>query len=346
MRRRDEPSPIVLLVATLIASLAVHLLLWPLGDRLIRLGWQSAPLPAGDGWMQVALVDEEEAAEEAPPPEEERRETDPPGKLIKQDRVKKEALPDDAKYVAEFDQKVDHETRAKNGRPKAGAAPNVAGHAPDANNLPLAPNLLDPRPADPNPSAGAPGEADAGRGDPALPKVPSPRSLLPMPPNFGPSGRPGLRGNPAESSKGEPGEHGSMDDIQDVDDGDINQLNSRRWKYASFFNRVRDQVAQHWHPEVVHAARDPDGSRYGRQTRVTRLLIRLNPDGSLKAIKVDQPSDVDFLDEEAIRAVRTAAPFANPPQQLVDPETGFIDFGFGFIFEIESGKPRIFRYRR
>ncbi len=343
MARRDESSPIVILVATLLASLAMHLLLWPLGDRLIQMSWRSEPLPANDGWLQVALVDEDKEAEEeaAEPP----RETDPPGKLIKQDRVKKEAVPDDAKYVAEFDQKVDEETRAQKGRSKPGAAPSVPGTSPDANNLPPTPNLLDPRPAEPKPASGAAGEADPGAGDPATPKVPSPRSLLPLLPQA-PPGRPGLRGNPAEMSPATPGQHGTMDDIQDVEDGDVNQLNSRRWKYASFFNRVRDQVAQQWHPEVVHAARDPNGSKYGIKTRVTRLLIRLNPDGSLNKIKVDKSSDVDFLDEEAIRAVRAAHPFANPPAQLVDPETGFIDFGFGFIFEIESGKPQIFRYRR
>lgn len=343
MARRDETSPVVILLATLFASLVMHVLLWPLGDRLIRLSWSDAPERDKDGFMQVALVDEDESPDpEAEPP----RETDPPGKLIKQDRVKKEALPDDPKYVAEFDQKVDRETKAQNGRSKPGAAPSEPGTAPDANNLPPVPNLLDPRPPPKEPSSGAPGEADEGRGDAALPKVPSPRSLLPMLPGMSPPGRPGLRGNPSEMAPAEPGEHGSMDDIQDVEDGDVNQLNSRRWKYASFFNRVRDQVSQHWHPEVVHAARDPDGSRYGIKTRVTRLLIRLNPDGTLNKVKLDKSSDVDFLDEEAIRAVRLAAPFNNPPSQLVDAETGFIDFGFGFIFEVESGKPQIFRYRR
>lgn len=343
MARRDETSPVVILLATLLASLVMHVLLWPLGDRLIRLSWSDAPERDKDGFMQVALVDEEKPPDpEAEPP----RETDPPGKLIKQDRVKKEAIPDDPKYVAEFDQKVDRETKAQNGRSKPGAAPSVPGTAPDANNLPPMPNLLDPRPPPREPSSGAPGEADEGRGDPALPKVPSPRSLLPMLPGMSPPGRPGLRGNPSEMAPAEPGEHGTMDDIQDVEDGDVNQLNSRRWKYASFFNRVRDQVSQHWHPEVVHAARDPDGSRYGIKTRVTRLLIRLNPDGTLNKVKLDKSSDVDFLDEEAIRAVRLAAPFNNPPSQLVDAETGFIDFGFGFIFEVESGKPQIFRYRR
>jgi TonB family protein len=344
MRRRDETSPIVMVVATLIASLLLHLVLWPLGDQLIRLSWTTAPAPPPEGWMQVQLEDEE------PPPEEEEvpvPKEEPKGKLIKQDRVNKEIAPDDPKYISEFDQKVEHETRAPTGRPKAGAAPNVAGTSPDANNRPPMPNLLDPRPQEREPAPDASGMADEGKGDPALRKVPNPRSLLPTRPDLGPTGRPGIRGNPAESVDGAPGQHGTFDDIDGVEEGDINQLNSKRSKYASFFNRVRDQVAQHWKPEVIHAARDPDGSKYGMSTRVTRLLIRLNPDGSLKAIKVGRPSDVEFLDEEAIRAVRAAQPFPNPPAGLVDPETGFIDFDFGFIFEIENGgRPRIIRYRR
>lgn len=343
MRRRDEPSPLVILAATLLASLVMHLLLWPLGDRVIGLSWDAPPLPTNGGWMQVALVDPEEA--EPAPPEEKPRETDAPGKLIKQDRVRKESVPEQTPHVAEFDQKVDKESRAAQGRSKAGAAPSVAGTAPDADNLPPAPKLLDPRP-DARPESSKPGEeADETPGDAMLPKVPSPRSLLPLGPQLAPGGRPGLRGNPAERSPGAPGEHGTMDDIQDVEDGDVNMLNSRRWKYASFFNRVRDQVAEKWEPNVVMSARDPDGKRFGLQTRITRLLIRLNPDGSLKQVKLDNPSGVDVLDEEAIRAVRAAQPFRNPPAGLIDSETGFIDFGF--LFELsDAGKGKIFRYRR
>ena len=47
----------------------------------------------------------------------------------------------------------------------------------------------------------------------------------------------------------------------------------------------------------------------------------------------------------ATGAVRAAQPFSNPPPGLVDPETGFIDFGFAFIFEIGQS-PKIHRYRR
>ena len=185
MARRDESSPLVILVATLIASLAMHLLLWPIGDRLMKLTWTDPPVAPGDGFMQVALVDEDKAAED--PPEDQPRETDPPGKLIKQDRVKKEAVPDEAKHIAEFDQKVEDETRAARGRAKPGAAPSTPGTSPDANNLPATPNLLDPRPAAPKPASGAPGEADEGRGDPSTPRVPSPRSLLPLRESRGPA---------------------------------------------------------------------------------------------------------------------------------------------------------------
>ena len=138
---------------------------------------------------------------------------------------------------------------------------------------------------------------------------------------------------------------GTHDDLRGVDPGEQTILNSRRWRYASFFNRVRDAVAQRWHPEVEHRRRDPQGRIYGNQTRVTRVVIVLNPDGSLVRVRMDKPSGADYLDEEAIRAVRAAAPFANPPAGLVDPRTGKIEFGFGFIFELRGGR-RIFRYRR
>jgi len=141
---------------------------------------------------------------------------------------------------------------------------------------------------------------------------------------------------------GQPGSFDAIDD--DVPEGAENLLNSRRWKYASFFNRVRDAVAERWRPDEVHRARDPSGTKYGKIPRVTRLYIKLNPDGSVHGISVDSSCGLGFLDEEAIRAVRSAAPFGNPPPQLVDPRSGLIEFGFGFRLEFEKGAGRIFRY--
>ncbi|MCA9638868.1 MAG: energy transducer TonB, partial [Myxococcales bacterium] len=152
-----------------------------------------------------------------------------------------------------------------------------------------------------------------------------------------PSGRPGLRGTP-EQMREIFGSRSSHDAVEDVDEGADNILNSKRWKYASFFNRVRDAIAQHWDPVSVRAARDPDGTRWGTQTRTTSLFLRLNADGSVKRISIERSCGIAALDEEAIRAVRAAQPFPNPPRQLVDPSTGTIDFPFGFILEI-NGSP-------
>jgi len=134
------------------------------------------------------------------------------------------------------------------------------------------------------------------------------------------------------------------DYLKDVPDGDQTLLNSKRWRFASFFNRVKRQVAENWHPDVVYRRRDPSGNVYGFRDRLTILRVRLTPDGKLKELHLERASGVGFLDDEAISAFRAAEPFPNPPKGLVDKDTGMISFRFGFLFEI-SRRPsfRIFR---
>jgi len=348
MRRRRHRTTALTITLTLLASLLVHLVLWPIGDRVLSLQWSGPPIPLTLGVIEVALLGDEDTEKdrETLVQEEEKEETEPPGKLVNLDRLQHERPPEKTEYVSEFDNTVDRETRAPNQRPRPGDAPQKPGDAPDANQAnptswPRSPNEV---------QALALGERTGATTDGTglqaeqMPVDESAEGVLPRDPGqAGSPGKQGLRGLP-DAVRRAFGSPGSFDDIDGVEEGDENLLNSRRWRFASFFNRVRDAVAQHWHPEVIHAARDPDGRVYGTKTRITRLRIRLNPDGSLHRIRLEQPSGVDYLDEEAIRAVRTAQPFANPPPQLVDPRTGYIDFGFGFIFEIH-GAPRIFRYR-
>jgi TonB family protein len=347
MTRAREESRWTLVAFMLLASLLVHLVLWPVGDELVSLGWNSPPLPRTDGWMQIALVDPEPEEPPPPAPPEEprkRRETDPPGELIKQDRVAKEAVPDDTKYISEFDQSVDKETRAPRQRARPGGLPMNPGDAPDADNLPR--TQPQPTPAAPTPVPSK-GPSELGEGDQREGAMADPAEVgaLPLAPGrTSPSGRPGLRGTPGAMARalGQPGSFDKIDD--DIAESSETMLNSRRWKYASFFNRVRDAVAERWRPEEIHAARDPNGAKFGTIPRVTRLFIKLNPDGSVNKISVEDPCGLDFLDEEAIRAVRAAQPFNNPPPQLVDPESGLIEFGFGFRLEFSKGGGRIFRY--
>jgi TonB family protein len=130
---------------------------------------------------------------------------------------------------------------------------------------------------------------------------------------------------------------GSVDHFDDVLAGDETAVNSKRWIHATFFNRLKRQVAQNWDPASVWRRQDPTGQVHGFKTRVTEVRVALNAKGELQKIVVTAPSGVSELDDEAVRAFQTAAPFVNPPTELANKD-GLITFAFSFYFEI--GAPR------
>jgi len=135
-----------------------------------------------------------------------------------------------------------------------------------------------------------------------------------------------------------------LDALGDVEDGERSLLNTVRWRHAPFFQRVKDQVRQYWHPDVAFMRHDPGGHVYGYRDRETVLRVVLDTRGSLERVYVLRGSGADFLDDEARRAIEQAAPFPHPPARLVDERTGRVVFTFGFI--VELGERPIFRLRR
>ncbi len=133
------------------------------------------------------------------------------------------------------------------------------------------------------------------------------------------------------------------DHLRDVEQGEGTFLNTREWKYATFFNRVKQAVGRNWDPNEPLRQRDPTGEIYGGRDRYTILDITLGGDGLVKDIKVQRSSGVDFLDEAAIVSFRRAQPFPNPPPGLMGKD-GTVTFPFGFYLET-GGRPlmRIFR---
>src|SRR4029453_8347438 len=117
------------------------------------------------------------------------------------------------------------------------------------------------------------------------------------------------------------------DHLQDVDQGDGTFLNTREWKYATFFNRVKQAVGRNWDPNEPLRQRDPTGEIYGGRDGYTILNITLGSDGLVKDIQVQRSSGVDFLDEAAIVSFRRAQPFPNPPPGLMGPN-GTVTFPF------------------
>ena len=123
---------------------------------------------------------------------------------------------------------------------------------------------------------------------------------------------------------------GPMNDaLSKLDVGDGTFLNAREFKHASFFNRLKREVAQNWHPDRERGRRDPTGLIYGRGVRRTVLKVTLDPQGELVRSEVQTSSGLDFVDQEARAAFQRASPFRNPPKALVEDGES-LSFLFGF----------------
>ena len=124
------------------------------------------------------------------------------------------------------------------------------------------------------------------------------------------------------------------DDLKNVAAGDATALNTREWRYASFFNRVKQAVAAKWDPNGKLKAKRLD---IGMLDRSTLLAVTLRPDGTLADVFVEKGCGIDALDVEAVAAFERAAPFPNPPQALV--EHGVIGFRFNFTLSNLGAMP-------
>lgn len=222
-------------------------------------------------------------------------------------------VPEDARRLAEADSNPKHETRAP-------IRPDRPSSAPQAN----------PQPE--------PQEAGEQGTESEIHDAPDGQQTKPGAPQLAHLG--GSKG----ALKAALGEHGTRDDLRDVDEGETNVLKAKRNLYASFFNRMRDRVSEHWEPERANKAVDPNQKIFGTSARTTVLWVQLDAQGAITKIVVKRGSDADHLDNEAIRAIKAAAPFPNPPEDLIDAN-GNIEFDFGFTLDFVEGG-RIFRHQR
>jgi TonB family protein len=141
-----------------------------------------------------------------------------------------------------------------------------------------------------------------------------------------PASAPAQDGTPGVS----PADIGALDGIPE---GDGTFLNTREWKYASFFNRLKRDVGSQWHPQ-------------GCRTTECRTLLAvvLDVNGQLKDLRIAQSSGVDSVDREAKEAFERAQPFRNPPPGLQNAR-GEIAFSFGFLIETNHAGLQWFRSR-
>lgn len=108
--------------------------------------------------------------------------------------------------------------------------------------------------------------------------------------------------------------------------------------HAAFFNRVHQKVTDHWYADRIYRKYDPVGPLFGPcDHHATELIVEVQSGGGLQRVELLKSCGLDFLDEETIAAVRSAAPFERPPRDLVDRH-GFVRFGFNVVFESHPGQ--------
>lgn len=127
---------------------------------------------------------------------------------------------------------------------------------------------------------------------------------------------------------------GRQDHLQ-LEDADRTMVNSARNLYWSFFTRMKRQVQVEWDPVGVYRSEDPSGRLYQQRDRYTVLAVTLGAGGTLEEASVERSCGLEFLDEEAIRAFRSASPFPNVPEGLKDDE-GLVDVKFGFMLSLSG----------
>ena len=122
---------------------------------------------------------------------------------------------------------------------------------------------------------------------------------------------------------GSTAESTTNDNLKNVESDLITRLNTKEYKYYGYYNRIKNQLNQWWVPKVQQ--KFTNMLRQGRtiaseENKITKLVIVLNDAGNLVRVQVLAASGVRDLDDAAIEAFRSAAPFPNPPKGMIDSD--------------------------
>jgi len=112
----------------------------------------------------------------------------------------------------------------------------------------------------------------------------------------------------------DPEKYAALDTQSDTaeDDDKVISLDTRESKFASYFARLKHQIERVWaYPE--------EAARRGISGRLT-LRFQISKDGNLMNVRLIDNSGYNVLDEAALQAVKTAAPYY-PFPVTIDRET-------------------------
>lgn len=121
--------------------------------------------------------------------------------------------------------------------------------------------------------------------------------------------------------------------IPGVEEGAFTALNTDQFTYYAFFARMNEQVRNRWvamiRDYMDRLSREKQAGLASRD-RQTHIEIILTPGGEFHSSKVHNSSGDGQLDQTTIAAFKKAAPFLNPPKEMVEDD-GLIHLRYGFM---------------
>jgi protein TonB len=110
-------------------------------------------------------------------------------------------------------------------------------------------------------------------------------------------------------------------------------LNTREYKYASFYERIREKLNHQWKTFVRSEMEGLyiQGVRQIEGERITKLRIELDQNGHVSKISKYGSAGYRELDRAAIKAFEVAGPFSNPPKELLEGKDLRVSIDWHFV---------------
>jgi protein TonB len=110
-------------------------------------------------------------------------------------------------------------------------------------------------------------------------------------------------------------------------------LNTREYKYASFFERIREKLNHQWQTKLRAELENLylQGMKGFSGERLTKLKVFLDANGAIVKITKQGSAGYLELDRAAVEAFRSAAPFPNPPKDLLEGSTPTVSIDWHFV---------------
>ncbi len=293
-RRQRTPWELFLLASVLVNVAAIRSLgafaeTWPVDDR------------SPSGPITLTIVE--------PPPEEEAAvpeepEPDDQGQLVEIAPPKEEERPEEAEYLAEYDNVVEEETRSE----RFEVNPEVLSPEHSDEQMAEMEDLVDVNAEQESTGATTGNNRFDPDRDGTLASLPSKWKVT----NKEGPDAPTLSSQTTSQLAGAP-----QNDLLREKRGDATQLNTKEYLYAGYLQRIRRLVNFYWQQNIDNL---PSSVRLSRPLYTTDVKSILNGDGALEYIEVTGESGSPELDDAVVRAFRVAGPFPNPPEGLIEKD--------------------------